>query len=44
MIRQASEGYGECVRDSNEIPTVFARALYAIKIKKRQVLLSIIGS
>lgn len=44
MICQAAGGYGERVEDPAELPAAFERALHAVKVEKRQALLSIVGA
>jgi acetolactate synthase-1/2/3 large subunit len=44
MVCQAAGGYGERVEDPAELPGAFERALHAVKVEKRQALLSIVGA
>jgi acetolactate synthase-1/2/3 large subunit len=43
-ICEAAGGYGERVEDPAELPAAFERALHAVKVEKRQALLSIVGA
>jgi len=44
MICQAAGGYGERVEDPAEVPAAFERALHAVRVEKRQALLSFVGA
>jgi acetolactate synthase-1/2/3 large subunit len=44
MICQAAGGYGERVDDPAQVTAAFERALHAVRVEKRQALLSFIGA
>jgi acetolactate synthase-1/2/3 large subunit len=44
MVCQAAGGYGERVDDPAEVPAALERALHAVRVEKRQALLSMVGA
>jgi acetolactate synthase-1/2/3 large subunit len=44
MICQAAGGYGERVEDPAQVTAAFERALHAVRVEKRQALLSFVGA
>lgn len=42
QVCAAASGYGERVEDTAELPAALERALHAVNVEKRQVLLNVI--